>query len=106
LRLARLVVDDGWPVARAAELFQVSWPTAKRWTERYRELGPAAMTDRSSRPQHQPKRTPVRVVRMIDGHRESAGLCASNLRVPWPGAAAAPLGASQLVVNHSGGLIS
>ncbi|ONI69713.1 IS481 family transposase [Kribbella sp. ALI-6-A] len=65
LRLARLVVDDGWPVARAAELFQVSWPTANRWAGRYRELGPAAMTDRSSRPQHQPNRTPVRIVRRI-----------------------------------------
>ena len=30
LRMARLVVDDGWPIARAAEWFHVSWPTAKR----------------------------------------------------------------------------
>jgi len=65
LRLARLVVDDGWPIARVAELFQVSWPTAKRWADRYRELGQAGMTDRSSRPHHQPNRTPPSVVRRI-----------------------------------------
>lgn len=28
LRLGKLIVDHGWPVARAAERFQVSWPTA------------------------------------------------------------------------------
>ena len=65
LRLARLVVDDGWPIARAAERFEVSWPTAKRWADRYRELGADGMNDRSSRPHHQPNRTPVRVVRKI-----------------------------------------
>jgi transposase InsO family protein len=65
LRLARLVVDDGWPIARAAERFEVAWPTAKRWADRYRELGPAGMADRSSRPHRQPGRTPPRVVRRI-----------------------------------------
>jgi transposase InsO family protein len=65
LRLARLVIDDGWPIARAAELFQVAWPTAKRWADRYRDHGPAGMGDRSSRPHHQPNRTPARVVRRI-----------------------------------------
>ena len=65
LRLARLVVDDGWPVARAAELFQVAWPTAKRWADRYRDLGAAGMADRSSRPRRQPTRTPPGVVRRI-----------------------------------------
>jgi transposase InsO family protein len=65
LRLARLIVDDGWPVARAAEWFQVSWPTAKRWAERYRQAGDAGMTDRSSRPHHSPARTPQPLVRTI-----------------------------------------
>lgn len=27
---AQRIVDDGWPVVRAAEHFNVSWPTAKR----------------------------------------------------------------------------
>jgi len=65
LRLARLVIDDGWPISQAAELFQVAWPTAKRWADRYRDLGPAGMGDRSSRPHHQPNRTSARVVRRI-----------------------------------------
>ncbi|WP_328290184.1 helix-turn-helix domain-containing protein [Nocardia aurantiaca] len=50
LRLARCVVDDGWPLRRAAERFQVSATTAKRWADRYRDLGEAGMADRLSRP--------------------------------------------------------
>jgi transposase InsO family protein len=65
LRLARLVVDDGWPVARAAERFGVSWPTAKRWADRYRHAGEAGMVDRSCRPHRSPRRTPAPVVRKI-----------------------------------------
>jgi transposase InsO family protein len=64
-RLARLVVDQGWPIARAAERYDVSWPTAKRWAERYRQLGEAGMNDASSRPHHSPSRTPAPVVRKI-----------------------------------------
>jgi transposase InsO family protein len=65
LRLARLVVDQGWPIARAAERYDVSWPTAKRWADRYRQFGPAGMNDASSRPHHSPNRTPAPVVRRI-----------------------------------------
>jgi len=65
LRLARLVVEQGWPIARAAERYDVSWPTAKRWANRYRLLGPAGMNDASSRPHRSPHRTPVPVVRKI-----------------------------------------
>lgn len=28
LRLARLIIDDEWPIARAAERYDVSWKTA------------------------------------------------------------------------------
>ena len=65
LRLARCLVEDGWPVARAAERFQVSRPTATRWAARYRQLGAAGMVDRSSRPHRSPRRTPPPVVRTI-----------------------------------------
>ena len=65
LRLAQCVVDDGWPIARAAERFQVSRPTATRWATRYREEGPAGMADRSSRPKSSPRRTPQPIVRKI-----------------------------------------
>jgi transposase InsO family protein len=69
LRLARCVVEDGWPVRRAAERFQVSHTTAARWAGRYRQLGAAGMADRSSRPRHSPARTPARVERRIIGLR-------------------------------------
>jgi transposase InsO family protein len=65
LRLARCIIDRGWPIARAAERFQVARTTAKKWSDRYRELGPAGMVDRSSRPRHSPRRTPRPIVRKI-----------------------------------------
>jgi transposase InsO family protein len=65
LRLARCVVDDGWPLRRAAERFQVSPTTAQRWAARYRTMGEAGMTDRSSRPHRSPRRTPSRTERRI-----------------------------------------
>ena len=65
LKIGRLIVEEGWPVARAAERFDVSWPTANRWAKRYRQLGAAGMADRSSRPHRQPTRTPQPTVRKI-----------------------------------------
>jgi len=65
LKLARLIVEDGWPVSHAAAAFQVSWPTANRWAQRYRQAGEAGMVDRSSRPHRSPRRTPQPVVRRI-----------------------------------------
>ena len=65
LRLARLVVDQDWPIPRAAERYDVSWRTAKKWADRYRAEGPAGMLDRSSAPHRQPNRTPAPVVRKI-----------------------------------------
>lgn len=63
LRLARLIVDDGWPVRRAAERFQCSPATASRWARRYRAGSP--MTDRSSRPRSSPSRLSLRLERRI-----------------------------------------
>ena len=65
LLLARRVVEEGWPIVRAAEHFHVSWPTAKRWASRYAAMGPQGMTDRSSRPHRSPNRTPSKLVRKI-----------------------------------------
>lgn len=65
LRLARCVVDDGWPLRRAAERFQVSVTTASRWAARYRLHGPAGMRDRSSRPVRSPRRTSRRMEKRI-----------------------------------------
>ncbi|BCK59101.1 IS481 family transposase [Nocardia wallacei] len=65
LRLARCVVEDGWPLRRAAERFQVCHTTAKRWADRYRVDGATAMADRSSCPHRSPARTPTRTERRI-----------------------------------------
>ena len=65
LRLARLVVDHGWPIARAAERYDVSWRTANEVGRSLPAEGPAGMDDRSSRPHRQPNRTPAPVVRKI-----------------------------------------
>jgi transposase InsO family protein len=65
LRLARCVVEDGWPLRRAAERFQVSPTTAQRWADRYRAFGEAGMSDRSSCPRTSPHRTPTRTERRI-----------------------------------------
>jgi transposase InsO family protein len=65
LRLARAVVEDGWSISYAAAVFNVAWPTAKRWADRYRAEGPAGMADRSSRPHYMPRRTPQPIVRKI-----------------------------------------
>src|SRR5688500_2000761 len=65
LRLARAVVEDGWSLSYAAGVFQVAFPTVKRWAERYRQAGPAGMVDRGSRPHRCPRRTPRPVVRRI-----------------------------------------
>ncbi|GCB46168.1 IS481 family transposase [Streptomyces sp. NL15-2K] len=73
LRLARCVVDDGWPVWRAAERFQVSHTTVARWAGRYRHHGAEGMHDRSSRPHRSPRQTPAtveaEVVRIRREHR-------------------------------------
>jgi len=69
LRLAQLVVDKGWPLRRAAERWNCSVTTAKRWADRYRAEGRAGMVDRSSRPRVSPRRTSPRVERRVLGLR-------------------------------------
>jgi len=63
--MAKLIVEDDWKIPRAAERYDVSWKTAKKWADRYEAEGPAGMFDRSSAPRHQPNRTPQPVVRKI-----------------------------------------
>jgi len=54
---------------RAAERWNCSVTTAKRWADRYRLHGAAGMVDRSSRPRTSPRRTPSRVERRVIGMR-------------------------------------
>lgn len=63
LKVAKLVVDDGHPISEVAARFQCSWPTVKRWVERYRAGQP--MHDRSSRPHTSPNKTPQHVVKRV-----------------------------------------
>jgi transposase InsO family protein len=73
LKLGKLVVERGFSVSQAADYYRVSWPTAARWADRYRELLAAEigsvtatmMGDRSSRPAHSPTRTTQPVIRKI-----------------------------------------
>ena len=71
LRLAQLVVDKGWTRRRAAERWNCSVTTAKRWVDRYRAHGRAGLVDRSSRPRVSPRRTLTRVERRVVGLRVS-----------------------------------
>ena len=86
LRLARLIVEQSWPVARAAERYDVSWPTAARWAQRYRQAGEAGMADRSCRPHRCPTRTPMPMVRRIVAlrwrHRLGPVAIAARLGLP------------------------
>ena len=61
LKVAQLVVENGWPISEVAARFQVSWPTVKRWSDRYRAGEP--MQDRSSRPHHSPNQTSAKTTR-------------------------------------------
>jgi len=69
LRLARCIVDDGWPLRRAADRFDVSVTTATRWAGRYRLHGKDGMLDRSSRPKVCPRQLDRRTERRIMGLR-------------------------------------
>lgn len=65
IRLALLVVRDGWTHTAAAKMFMVSPWTAKKWADRYRAEGPVGMVDRSSRSWTSPTKTPPSQVRWI-----------------------------------------
>jgi len=58
-------VAAGRPVAHVAKELGVSRQCAHRWVRRYRSEGEAGLVDRSSRPRHQPLRTPMRVERQV-----------------------------------------
>lgn len=64
LRVARLVVEDGYPISEVAARFQCSWPTVKRWVERYL-AGDRSMLDHSSRPHTMPAKTPAAVTKRL-----------------------------------------
>ena len=56
-QLARKVVEEKCTLKLAAASFGVSAKTTAKWVRRYRELGPAGLRDRSSRPGRMPRQT-------------------------------------------------
>jgi transposase InsO family protein len=53
--LVARIVDEGWPVAQAAEAAGVSRATAYKWLRRFETEGEEGLLDRSSRPHHSPR---------------------------------------------------
>lgn len=58
-------VQEGWPIARAAEAAGVSRATAYKWVRRYREEGLAGLEDRPSAPHRRPHALSAREERRI-----------------------------------------
>lgn len=65
LRLACLIVEQGWTHTAAAKMVMVATKTAKKWADRYRAEGAAVMIDCSSRPHPSPNKTSDTVVRHV-----------------------------------------
>ena len=57
-RLARRIKEKGWSLPKAAGTHEVSRPTARKWSCRYREEGEAGLLDRSSAANRVWNRTP------------------------------------------------
>jgi transposase-like protein len=80
LTVARLVVDEAWPISEVAARFQVSWPTVKRWVDRY--LAGESMQDRSSRPRSSPNK--IVDLRQGAGRRPGRGDRATQVAIERP----------------------
>lgn len=63
--LVRRVLEERWKVAEAAAAFGISERTVYRWLARWR-AGDRRLLDRSSAPKRVPRRTPARLVALID----------------------------------------
>ena len=92
LRVAQLVVDQHVPIAEAAARFQCSWPTVKRWADRYAAGEP--ISDRSSRARSMPAKTPPAVTRRLVSLRLRKRIGPVQLA-----AAVAPSSAHQVLVR-------
>jgi transposase-like protein len=67
--LVERVLEEGWPVVRAAEAQGVSAATAYKWVRRWRAEGPAGLADRGCRPYCSPRRLPAAREQAILAHR-------------------------------------
>ena len=64
-RMVRRVLEQGWPLAKAAAAAEVSGRTCSKWVARYRAEGEAGLLDRSSAPAVVANRTDERAVQVI-----------------------------------------
>jgi transposase InsO family protein/transposase len=64
-RMVRRVVEQGWPLAKAAAAAEVSGRTCSKWVSRYRVQGAAGLLDRSSAPGVVANRTDEHAVQAI-----------------------------------------
>ena len=64
-RMARRVVEQGWPLAKAAAAAEVSGRTCSKWVARYRAEGAAGLLDRSSAPAVVANRTEETTIQAI-----------------------------------------
>src|SRR6266705_1396148 len=65
LRFVQDVHRPGWSVAELCRRYQVSRKTGYKWLERYEQIGPAGLVDRSHRPYSCPHATPAPIVQQI-----------------------------------------
>jgi transposase InsO family protein len=79
--LIERVVEQGWPVARAAEAQGICAATAYKWLRRWRAEGEAGLADRSSRPHTSPRQLSVERERAIVACRRS--LRVGPHRIGW-----------------------
>jgi transposase InsO family protein len=83
--LVERVLRDHWTVATAAAAFGISRQSVRKWLRRYRAEGRAGLADRSSRPQHSPRRLSARLERRIArwrAQRKSGPAIADALGLP------------------------
>jgi transposase len=64
-QMCRRVVEEQWPLTKAAAAAEVSVRCARKWTKRYRAEGELGLLDRSSAPAHVANRTPEDRVQAI-----------------------------------------
>ncbi|MBV9838559.1 MAG: IS481 family transposase [Solirubrobacterales bacterium] len=84
-RLVRMVLEQGWSIASAAEAAGVSERTCSKWLARYRADGDTGLLDRSSAPARVHNRTDEQLVQLLASLRRlrfTAPELADLLRMP------------------------
>lgn len=64
-QLAKSVVEGRLSLREAAAEHRLSRQSAAKWVRRYRELGRAGLSDRSSRPHRSPRRVPAELAELV-----------------------------------------